>query len=197
MKNKTKSLYLALTLLALNMLALSLLAPFCSGAKQKWKTYENKEWGFKVKYPADWNIQVLPGESLLLFDALNIGYDPDLVFQVICSQPPSKKTPYELTIESVELFKKDFPDYTYLEITNITLDGFPTVKIVDTFTDATKSPPLHTKAIWIASARKGISYSISFMVNTQDAKKTAENFDKYLPLANEMIDSFKRALQNL
>jgi hypothetical protein len=190
---QTKPLYLALTLLALSMLALSLFAPLCLGSKQKWKWYESKEGGYKVKYPADWEVQVSsrkrPPQIFLAYTY--IGKELDLTFQAICSQPPSKKSPYELTIESVEMFKKDFPDYTCLEITNITLDGFPAVKRVDTFTDATESPPLHTKAIWIKSARKGKTYSISFMVNTHDAKKTERYFDEYLPLAEEMIDSFK------
>jgi hypothetical protein len=26
------------------------------GSSQKWKTFESKEWGFKVKYPAEWEI---------------------------------------------------------------------------------------------------------------------------------------------
>jgi hypothetical protein len=42
---QTKPLYLALTLLAVSMLAFSLIAPLCSGSSQKWKTFEDKEWG--------------------------------------------------------------------------------------------------------------------------------------------------------
>jgi hypothetical protein len=176
------------------MLAFSLIAPLCSGAKQKWEWYESKGGKYKVKYPADWVVRAPPSKRLpqIFLAYTNIGKDLGLDFQVVCSQPPSKKSPYELTIENVEMSKKDFPDYTCLEITNITLDGFPAVKIVGTFTDArTESPPFHTKEIWILSARGGITYGINFSVRTHDAKKTAENFDKYLPLANEMIDSFK------
>jgi hypothetical protein len=29
---------------------------YLSKPKIKWKTYESKEWGFRVKYPADWEI---------------------------------------------------------------------------------------------------------------------------------------------
>jgi hypothetical protein len=51
------------------MLALSLLSPLCLGSSQKWKTFESKEWGFRIKYPAEWGevrktvIRELPGNE--------------------------------------------------------------------------------------------------------------------------------------
>jgi hypothetical protein len=176
------------------MLTLSLIAPsLCSGSEQEWRWYENEEWGYKVKYPSDWNNQTLQIGLSQVFDALNIGEDPSLSFHVACSKAHFKGSLYkQIMEEGVERLKKDYPDYTCLEITNITLDGFPAVKIVAAYTDArTESPPSHTKEIYIVSAREGITYGINFSVNTPDAKKTERYFDEYLPLANEMIDSFK------
>jgi hypothetical protein len=193
MKSKqTKPLYLVFASLTIAMLALSLLAPLCLGSKQKWKWYESKEGEYKVKYPADWNIQVQGGESLLVFDALNIGYDPGLSLHVSCSPAHYNESLYELEIKSIEWAKKkNFPDFICSEITNITLNGYPAIKAVATFTDARHSPPSHVKEISIMCAREGKHYVIHFMVETYDAKKTERYFDKYPPLANEMIDSFK------
>jgi hypothetical protein len=42
--------------LTIAMLALSLIVPLCLGSSQKWKTFESKGWGFRIKYPAEWRI---------------------------------------------------------------------------------------------------------------------------------------------
>jgi hypothetical protein len=194
----TKRWYGIIVLLVIGVLILSSMSLIFTNQsfKQKWKWYESKEGKYKVKYPADWVVEAPSSKRLpqIFLAYTDIGKDLSLDFQVVCTQAHFKESLlYELTMESEEKMKKKFPDYTCLEITNITLDGFPAIKIVGTFTDARSEsfPPFHEKEICITSVRKGITYVINFNVATYDAKKTAEDFDKYLPLANEMIDSFK------
>jgi hypothetical protein len=196
---QTKSLYLALTLLALSMLALSLLAPLCSGSSQKWKWYENKDWGFKIKYPEDWCFEIEcidPPNSnptnteIKKADAVNFQFTT-LMYEAIANIAIGKTFPSELcnpeTGFGLDLLVKDPTCYKVLEYGNITLGGQPAKKLI--FLKETKKVG-KLKQMVISTCYKKKYFEIIFS-GGNIGEGTYKNWNKYIDVAEQMIKSFE------
>jgi hypothetical protein len=72
-------------------------------SKQKWKWYENKEWGFRVKYPADWKAEET--ENFLFASAI---FRKDLCLRClfVAGDTHPELSPYELAMKNLEELKK-------------------------------------------------------------------------------------------
>jgi hypothetical protein len=188
MKSKqTKPLYLALTLLALAGLAFSLIAPLCSGAKQKWKWYESKEWGFRIKYPADWELYESRGWRSFYVQNYPVGeiFPKNFFFFRISLCPSSEKSLEEI-VKDVVNFAKEFAKeqnvtFKILKYENVTLGG---------------APAIHVE--WIGKSKHGESRQSYYLTRHNKRDYTIEfsfhspaNWEKYVPLMKEMIKSFE------
>jgi hypothetical protein len=179
------------------MLALSLLAPFCSGAKQKWKWYENKDWGFKIKYPEDWHLEIKcldpPNSSptnteIEKANAVCFQFAP-LMYEARATVAIWKTFPSELcdpeTGFGLDQLAKD-PTYKVLEYSNITLGGQPAKKII--FLEEVKLGKW--KAMLINTCYKKKYFQIQFAGSTT-GEGTFKNWNKYIDVAEQMIKSFE------
>lgn len=93
-------------------------------------------------------------------------------------------------MEECKEFERRYPgSYNCLEIVNVTLDGVSVVKTIDTLSTSYSIP--HEKALPIVAKQEGNHYKITYSILLGNIKKAAEYFDKYIPLANERIDSFE------
>ena len=96
-----------------------------------WKTYENKEYGFKFKYPSDWgtgsecngdqqsNIIIRLGEHLLKYPDSDCGTAniPSTVIFYIQSKPPQLPSNYHISEQKT--FSNNDTTINYLEMSSI------------------------------------------------------------------------------
>jgi hypothetical protein len=147
---------------------------YLSKPKIKWKTYENKEWGFKFKYPANWEVGEID-TPIMPKGVFYFGIRTDILFTSgfinvdeypVCSCEEDYKRYLSLHSYKVEEWK------------NITLGGEPAIKVV--------YPRIETqKVIEICTLHKNKKYVIHFVSDNLD------KLDELVSQINQIVKSFE------
>jgi hypothetical protein len=155
--------------------------------KQNWKIYENKDWGFRIKYPDGCEVseekKVAP-----TFPDFEVKFEKPLgeskgsweLSVFVSTFPPIKEeeTPYKRAKVFLGLAKEIYPETKFHEFKNSTLDGLPSMRIVYS---CHQVKYLHETTI-----RNGVLYGLVYRV-----WENQELYDKYLLIIEEMINSFE------
>lgn len=179
-------------------------------SEQEWEWYENKEWGYKIKYPADWRVSTSDNEEKDrdIFVVFPGGSEPlrkdkpNPQLQFIVFTTFSNQSTYEMAKGYLENEKHNpilYHNFECKEFTNITLDGAPATKITVTF----NSPYLLSVGgkdsegiLWIKQfqvyAKKGrMCYELLYTNDSPDADNPYGLYEEYLGIANQMTSSFR------
>jgi hypothetical protein len=176
------------------MLALSLLTPLCLASEQKWKTFESKEWGFRVKYPKDWNVwnaglKSIRGEDVFKFKC---GYfelfrwTGEFEVQIGKANGKSPVQVYDEMLTEADLWG----DPSYKEKrANSTLGGLSALEVVWIY----KVPDPNEKGRYVFNQKgktmltvKGDEYyAVAFCVDPM------EKYKEWIKIGDEMIFSFE------
>jgi hypothetical protein len=160
---------------------------------REWKWYESKEWGFKIKYPAgaDWEAEEFEDETGTGFLVSKwIEKEKTFIFfgvAFVRESDPHLSTYEELMAHPDYELGSESPDIKCLEVSNITLGGFPATKAVFCHSHVLG----YSKTILILTKKEGNCYEIEYGSTSKEIKKTEKYFREYLPIANEMINSFR------
>src|SRR5829696_4893260 len=141
--------------------------------------YENPNLGISVQHPPDW---LLVGES---DDKLNFLKDAVAVEIDVDDLDPSDTTLSDYANERVDDLREDRDDFELIEFEPVTIsDGQPAQKVVYSFTGEDGEV---VNAIRVWSVYQGKLYSIAYIADSNQ-------YDQYLPIAQQMIDSFEIGL---
>jgi PsbP-like protein len=138
--------------------------------------YENPTLGISVQHPSDW---LLVGES---DDKLNFLKDNVAIEIDVDDLDPSDTTLSDYANEAVDDLREDRDDFELIEFEPVTIsNGQPAQKAVYSFTGE-DGEVINVIRIW--SVYQGKLYSIAYIADSNE-------YDQYLPIAQEMIDSFE------
>lgn len=138
--------------------------------------YENPNLGISVQHPSDW---LLVGES---DDKLNFLKDTVAVEIDVDDLDPSDTTLSDYANERVDELREDRNDFELIEFEPVTIsDGQPAQKAVYSFTGEDGGV---NNVIRVWSVYQGKLYSIAYIADSNQ-------YDQYLPIAQQMIDSFE------
>ena len=138
--------------------------------------YENPNLGISVQHPSDW---LLVGES---DDKLNFLKDAVAVEIDVDDLDPSDTTLSDYANERVDDLREDRNDFELIEFEPVTIsDGQPAQKAVYSFTGE-DGEVINVIRVW--SVYQGKLYSIAYIADSNQ-------YDQYLPIAQQMIDSFE------
>src|SRR5829696_3982707 len=141
--------------------------------------YENPNLGISVQHPSDW---LLVGES---DDKLNFLKDAVAVEIDVDDLDPSDTTLSDYANERVDDLREDRDDFELIEFEPVTIsEGQPAQKVVYSFTGEDGEV---VNAIRVWSVYQGKLYSIAYIADSNQ-------YDQYLPIAQQMIDSFEIGL---
>jgi hypothetical protein len=158
---------------------------------REWEWYENKEWGFKIKYPVDANISEMEeGDFLILF---SLGSHKELWhnnegFRCIIHIYPKR---YKTVNESARIFveeglltrnKRD-ENFTLEEIkvSNLTIDKMDARRVAI----ISKKYDLRSREVMYFIIKDDKEYGIDFLI------APPEKYDKFSEVSDKMIGSFK------
>jgi hypothetical protein len=138
--------------------------------------YENPNLGISVQHPSDW---LLVGES---DDKLNF-LKADVAVEIdVDDLDPSDTTLSDYANERVDDLREDRDDFELIEFEPFAIsNGQPAQKAVYSFTGEDGEV---TNVIRVWSVYQGKLYSIAYIADSNQ-------YDQYLPIAQEMIDSFE------
>ncbi len=105
---------------------------------------------------------------------------------VVIEPLPTDKSSISLedyNVAGVEQLKKMFPGITVASKEESTLAGNPAIKSVYSYVTAAHGAPLHLKLEQVVTMKDSKIYILTYTA-------TEENYDKYLPLVQEMVNSF-------
>jgi hypothetical protein len=138
--------------------------------------YENPTLGISVQHPSDW---LLVGES---DDKLNFLKDGVAVEIDVDDLDPSDTTLSDYSNERVEDLREDRNDFELIEFEPVTIsEGQPAQKAVYSFTGE-DGEVVNVIRVW--SVYQAKLYSIAYIAESNQ-------YDQYLPIAQQMIDSFE------
>jgi hypothetical protein len=175
----------------------------------EWKVYENPEGGFRIKYPASWEIEEERSRGVDFSYRINsLSYAKyasisesvesfDRIYTENIDEPSFRgKSLWEVTKEMLDEEKK-FDEGTgtnarIIEISNITLDGKPATKYIKEGYD--KYLSLGIKKISIISRDQENYYAMYFIFFTRNPESPEYKYwlyDEYLPVVEQIINSFE------
>ena len=138
--------------------------------------YENPNLGISVQHPSDW---LLVGES---DDKLNFLKDAVAVEIDVDDLDPSDTTLSDYANERIDDLREDRNDFELIEFEPVTIsDGQPAQNAVYSFTGE-DGEVINVIRVW--SVYQGKLYSIAYIADSNQ-------YDQYLPIAQQMIDSFE------
>jgi hypothetical protein len=159
--------------------------------KEEWKVYENKDWGFTIKYPVDWDIKAEENEKLNLFNfgIKKFGVKKSNAFYWIwaflhiriASITLDERVKEWISFkQSLEEKEKQYK-IEKLEVSNATVNGVPAklVKII------VEDYGFRSLSFNYFILNKGKEYDIILAV------RPPEEHDKYAKIFDEMINSFE------
>jgi PsbP-like protein len=169
--NSTKEISLLISITTFAILT----APLCLADSSSYRTYENPDYNFVVKYPENWtaNETSLPTDGVII-EPINTAEAQRVGFFV--GETQKTATTFGDFIRSLEEFVK--PD-TYSLFANsslMTLSGLPAVSFIYSYDDGFKFMYIYTEF-------GDKAFSLQYMAEP-------EYFDDYLPVAKSIIDSF-------
>jgi hypothetical protein len=154
-----------------------------------WKTYENKDWGYKIKYPADWKSSVIredkkEGFSCIYFRPFVEKGEEEyivpikgsndnfavMVMEGLCEDISLEEEVIDVIIGSLEV---GYGKLEILKYKNITLNRKPAIKVVFKVKER--------QGLVIESINEGRGYTLLY---------TSREYDKRVRIADGMIESF-------
>jgi hypothetical protein len=155
---------------------------------KEWKWYENKEWGFKLKYPAGWESSVTTndkekGFGIRFCPSVGKENERDVFFIMILDA-------LDLSLEEVTNDSIDISGITFgqplkiLEYKNTTLSGEPATQIVFKVEKRKGRVTEDSKGLIINAIKREKTYTIIYY-------SPWKNYSKGIKISKEMIKSFK------
>jgi hypothetical protein len=190
MKHKLCVIFVSLVLVTLLASSLALVAD----SKQKWKTFESKDGGFRVKYPSDWKkretklpedwiaasvLELLPPETKpgLHQPRENIA-SLKVWIENFALENRSGITLEEWINSKVDVYNK--MQFRVETVSGTSLDGMPAKKLIYTH-DLLRQK---SKVMEIYTMKENKGYVLSF-------GESIEGYDKYINLAEQLLGSFR------
>src|SRR5215207_9035801 len=183
----------AVILLSALMMLLPILVSDQEQQAQKWLTFNRTNYGFKIQYPAYPDLVIRERANSVIFQKL--GNSSDIHDEVIISVNIIKKSKGNENNNNNEnngnlnqfvnnLVNNIPSSYKVLEFEkNATLSGLPAYRLMIISLQGNKE-------LGIFTSKKNKIYSIGYSVTQSN------DFDKFLPVAQKMIDSFQITKEN-
>jgi hypothetical protein len=159
---------------------------YLSKPKTEWKTYENKEWGFRIKYPQDWELYESRGWRSFYVQNCPIGeyLERGLILFRINAHPSLEKSLEEIAKDFINfikgLLKEQKGTFKLLKYENVTLGGAPAIHVE--WIGGSKGE--QRQSLYFARYDKkdyGIEFTLDFPTN----------WESYIPLMEKMVKSFE------
>jgi hypothetical protein len=186
----------AVILLSALMMLLPILVSGQEQQAQKWLTFDRTNYGFKIGYPAYPDLVIRERANSVIFQKL--GNSPDIHDEIIISVNIIKKSKGNENNNNnnnsenngnlnqfVNNLVNNIPSsYKVLEFEkNATLSGLPAYRLMIISLQGNKELSIFT-------SKESTIYSIGYSV------AQSNDFDKFLPVAQKMIDSFQITKEN-
>jgi hypothetical protein len=156
---------------------------------EEWLLYENATYNVQMQYPSSWtqaHTDAIPDRFIQVSDFFSPteADGSSASFRISIDDSPQSSNIEDYLEESISIFgaSASYQDFNVVEsATNATLAGMPAYTIVATYTDPTLGPrmTLETGTIFEDEV-----YYLSYFADSQD-------YERYLPIIQEMIDSFE------
>jgi hypothetical protein len=170
-------------------------AEYLESLPEDWKIYENKKWGIKFKYPSKWEFEEGPVggvDGVGVFKWVGVKKDIQIYLCVSFMEDPYPNlSTYEESKKLLKEIEEYSDDFTCLELTNITLDGVPATKCVVSYSEYKITRRDYDYEIVIVAKKEGKYYGFLYGASSEEIENAAKYFKEYLPIANEMINSFR------
>jgi hypothetical protein len=184
-----RSVFVALLLILLLSTALVF---GCIERESKWKTYENKEWGYKIKYPEECKIEEYEISKLSYqVDFKNLAGEKNAFLNIRSSIYEPFLFPLnevgDMYIASIkEIAQEENLVIKINEKKNITIDGEKAIRVTLSVESTHEIPGKVKKlVIFTIIARKGNKqYYLGFTVPT-------EKYNNLIGVGNSMVKSFE------
>jgi hypothetical protein len=157
---------------------------------EEWLQYENATYNVQMQYPSGWtqaSTDATPDRFIQVsdfFSPTEADGTSSASFRISIDDSPQSSNVEDYLEESISIFvaSASYQDFNVVEsTTNATLAGMPAYTIVATYTDPTLGPrmTLETGTIFEDEV-----YYLSYFADPQD-------YERYLPIIQQMIDSFE------
>ena len=163
--------------------------PSESQVVEEWLLYENATYDVQMQYPSSWT-QASTDPTPDRFIQVSDFFSPteadgsSVSFRISIDDSPQSSNIEDYLEESISIFvaSASYQDFSVVEsTTNATLAGMPAYTIVATYTDPTLGPRM---TLEIGTIFEDEVYYLSYYADPQD-------YERYLPIIQEMIDSFE------
>jgi hypothetical protein len=156
----------------------------------EWLLYENPTYDVQMPYPSSWtqaSTDATPDRFIQVsdfFSPTEADGSSSASFRISIDDSPQSSNIEDYLEESISIFvaSASYQDFNVVEsTTNATLAGIPAYTIVATYTDPTLGPRM---TLEIGTIFEDEVYYLSYFADPQD-------YERYLPIIQEMIDSFE------
>lgn len=156
---------------------------------EEWLLYENATYDVQMQYPSSWT-QVSTDAAPDRFIQVSDFFSPteadgsSASFKISIDDSPQSSNVEDYLEESISIFvaSASYQDFSVVEsITNATLAGMPAYTIEATYTDPALGPRM---TLEIGTIFEDEVYYLSYFADPQD-------YERYLPIIQEMINSFE------
>jgi hypothetical protein len=136
--------------------------------EQEWKWYVSKEGGFKLKYPACFELDEIVEKEGFFGWAFDYEWksndDPERAALLVCKSDANDKYHRGKSIYEIAKINAEALGMTNAEVSNIALDGKPAVKVVNKVERVLEygGPTLYDIEVDVTSRSEDWIYSISF-----------------------------------
>jgi hypothetical protein len=161
---------------------------YLSKPKTEWKIYETKEWGFRIKYPADWESSVTTNDKEKGFGIRfcpSVGKENERdVFFIMILDAVDLSLEGETNI-TIDVFGILFGQpLEMLEHKNTTLGGEPAIKLVFKVEKGKGCVTEDRKGLIINAIKGEKTYTIIY-------HSPWKNYSKGIKISKEMVKSFE------
>jgi len=147
---------------------------------EEFLTFESKENGVVIQYPNDWEVATeIRGVIVAFFSPLENEDDQFSESLTVGSQVVLDNVTLDISVNNTINYFKQFSDFNLIDSQPTTLAQNPAWKIVYQLSSQERD----VKTIKVFTIKDHVGYSITFGAES-------ENFAKYLPIVEKMIQSF-------
>jgi PsbP-like protein len=176
-----QQLSLFLLILVIVIISVSAASAQIEQQAQKWLTFDRTNYDFKIQYPVYPDLIIRERADSVIFQKLGNSSDTrdDVVVSVNIIERKQDKNDNENLDQFASNLTSRTSSYKVLELEkNATLSGTPAYRVMMISSQGHRESGIFT-------SKDGIIYSIAYSVAQNN------NFDKFLPIAQKMIDSFQ------
>jgi hypothetical protein len=157
---------------------------------EEWLLYENATYDVQMQYPSSWtqaSTDAIPDRFIQVsdfFSPTEADGSSSASFRISIDDSPQSSNIEDYLEESISIFvaSASYRDFNVVEsTTNATLAGMPAYTIEATYTDPVLGPRM---TLEIGTIFEDEVYYLSYFADPQD-------YERYLPIIQEMIDSFE------